>query len=167
MMSILIAEQPEVQEVCWVCSSQSCSCSKTASGVKGMPSSFLSLYGFSYCLLLSDQGTVFIPTNEAFKLLSGDKMEKAISADLDRWLFNFFDHQNFLRSPSSFLIINDHCPHLFMIKTILTIVIKTIMKIWPHCTQQDSWTPLPGPECAVRRHSDTSTSGRCWGQFRI
>ena len=166
MMSILIAEQPEVQEVCWVCSSQSCSCSKTASCVKGMPSSFLSVYCFSYCLLLSDQGTVFIPTNEAFKLLSGDKMEKAISADLDRWLFNLFDRQSLLRSSSS--VFNhqnyyDHSPHLFMIKTILTIVIKIIMIIWPHRTQQDSWTPLPGPECAVRWHPDTSTSGRCWG----
>ena len=35
------------------------------------------------------QGTVFIPTNEAFKLLPGDKMDKAISADLDRWLLYF------------------------------------------------------------------------------
>ena len=30
------------------------------------------------------QGTVFIPTNEAFKLLPGDKMDQAISADLER-----------------------------------------------------------------------------------
>ena len=30
------------------------------------------------------QGTVFIPTNEAFKLLPGDKMDQAISVDLER-----------------------------------------------------------------------------------
>jgi len=43
-------------------------------------------------LQAASRGTVFIPTNEAFKLLSGDKMEKAISADLDRILgLHFLD----------------------------------------------------------------------------
>ena len=118
-----IAEQPEVQEVCRVCSSQSCSRSKTGSGIKGgklsslsssihnfillsitsflskgssrinytvwfrqSVSSFLpSLFSSPFKLYVWYQGTVFIPTNEAFKLLPGDKMDKAISADLERW----------------------------------------------------------------------------------
>ena len=118
-----IAEQPEVQEVCRVCSSQSCSRSKTGSGIKGgklsslspsihnfillsitsflskgssrinhtvwfrqSVSSFLpSLFSSPFKLYAWYQGTVFIPTNEAFKLLPGDKMDKAISADLERW----------------------------------------------------------------------------------
>jgi len=38
------------------------------------------------------RGTVFIPTNEAFKLLPGDKMDQAISADLERILgLHFLD----------------------------------------------------------------------------
>ena len=114
-----IAEQPEVQEVCRVCSSQSCSRSKTGSGIKGgklssihnfillsitsflskgssrinytvwfrqSVSSFLpSLFSSPFKLYVWYQGTVFIPTNEAFKLLPGDKMDKAISEDLERW----------------------------------------------------------------------------------
>jgi len=40
----------------------------------------------------ASRGTVFIPTNEAFKLLPGDKMDKAISADLERILgLHFLD----------------------------------------------------------------------------
>jgi len=43
-------------------------------------------------LKAASRGTVFIPTNEAFKLLPGDKMDRAISADLDRILgLHFLD----------------------------------------------------------------------------
>ena len=146
---IVIAEQPAVQEVCRVCSSQSCSCWKAESSIKGKTTIIIIVLVIISPHHDENQGTVFIPTNEAFKLLPGDKMDKAISADLDRWLFGQYHCDPRNKNPVWWFIyfVDPRIP--------------------PHNWHQDSWSPLPGPKRAVWRHQDTSSSGWCWGQFEM
>ena len=201
-----IAEQPEVQEVCRVCSSQSCSRSKTGSGIKGgklsslspsihnfillsitsflskgssrinytvwfrqSVSSFLpSLFSSPFKLYVWYQGTVFIPTNEAFKLLPGDKMDKAISADLERWDCGTLCCKQ----------IYHHCGLKIFITVTDGLLLWSLLgnpdthhsqTPQTHCQalnpHQDPRPPLPGPKRAVRRHQDTTASERCWGIY--
>ena len=132
-------------------------------------------------------GTLFIPTNEAFKILGGDRINETISADLERWrTLNTYPDKKYIIFFSSLSISLFLCSHpefvcpffqhslsnlllilisflLLLLLSLLILLLAITLLLLP-ILLQDPWPPLPGADPADWWHQDPPASGRLRGQ---